>query len=339
MYKIISLILVVFAFVSCKDAPVKKSTDTSKKHETLAKSNGSHAEMLLMINDDLFDSEVGETILEYFDAEQYGLPQPESVFKLIKVAPIQANRLLKRNKSILYVTLADSVNITINKDVWARPQIVVTISAPTKKEIAAIIKKNEEVLVERFQEHDRSIMESVLRRSAPNTPPKELQALGIKEMVLTRGFKQTLERENLKIFKNKGLRTDQYLIFYIEPMREGVVSGEEIIRSRDSIGKNYIEGFRDDSYMATEMYVPPVQNIVEIGDRFAVETRGLWKTIGDFMGGPFISYTIYDDDNNQILTIEGMVYGPESKKRNVLFELETMIKSVRLKEIEISSSN
>jgi len=328
MFKYISTLLLVFALFSCSDESGNSTKNENQK--TLAKSNGSHAELLLMINDDLFDSEVGETILEHFDAEQYGLPQPESIFKLLKIAPIQANRLLKRNKSILYVALADTVTFRTSTNVWARPQLVVTITAPTKKEIADILKKNGEKLVERFQAHDRAIMEAALRRSSNKKAPKPLQELGIGEMVLTYGFKQTLERENLKIFKNKALRTDQYLIFYTEPMREGVVSGEDIVRSRDSIGKNYIEGFRDDSYMATEMYIPPTQSIVEVGDMFAVETRGLWKTVGDFMGGPFISYTIYDDLNNQIITIEGMVYGPQSKKRNVLFELETMIKSVRL---------
>ena len=72
----------------------------------------------------------------------------------------------------------------------------------------------------------------------------------------------------------------------------------------------------------------PRQKIVEIGDMFAVETRGLWKTVGDFMGGPFLSYTIYDEANDQIIVVEGMVYGPDSKKRNVLFELEVMMRSI-----------
>lgn len=330
MFKYFTFIFVFLSVLSCNQDPEDLSSKSSEKDEILARSNGSHAELLLMINDDLFESEVGETILKYFDADQYGLPRPESVFKLLKVAPIRANRLLKRNKSIVLIQLADSSGITIHKDVWARPQIVVTITAPTKKEIVKILEDNSKMLVERFQAHDQAIMEIVLRKSAPKNPPKALQELGISEVVITRGFKQTLERENLKIFKNRGIRTDQYLIFYTEPMRDGVVSGEEIVRSRDSIGKNYVEGFREGSYMATEMIVPPVQNIVEVGDMFAVETRGLWKTVGDFMGGPFISYTIYDDINNQIITVEGMIYGPDSKKRNVLFELETMIRSVRL---------
>jgi len=330
MYKYLTFVFVFFSVLSCKQDPENLTSTSSEKDEILARSNGSHAELLLMINDDLFDSEVGETVLKYFDAEQYGLPQPESVFKLLKVAPVKANRLLKRNKSILIIQLADTTSLTIHQDVWARPQIVVTITAATKEELVELLEDNNKVLVEKFQAHDQVIMENVLRKSSNKNAPKELKELGIGEVVITRGFKQTLERENLKIYKNKGLRTDQYLIFYTEPMREGVVSGEEIVRSRDSIGKNYMQGYREGSYLATETIMPPVQNIVEVGDMFAVETRGLWKTVGDFMGGPFISYTIYDDINNQIITVEGMVYGPDSKKRNVLFELETMIRSVRL---------
>ena len=35
-----------------------------------------------------------------------------------------------------------------------------------------------------------------------------------------------------------------------------------------------------------------------------------------------------DEVNDQIIVVEGMVYGPDSKKRNVLFELEVMMRSI-----------
>jgi hypothetical protein len=328
MYKYFLILLASFLILSCDETPSSGEDEPKTKSEILPRSNGSHAEMLALVSDELFSSKTGEEVLKLFASEQDGLPQPEPLFKVMRAEPQKANSLLKRNKSILLIEISDSSYVTIVKDIWARPQIVTTISAPSDEAIAALLQEHGATIVERFQEHDREKMRAVLYKSRMRKLPEAITSLGIKNMIITQGFKQTLDRENLKIFKNKALRTDQYMIMYTEPMRDGVVSGEEIIRSRDSIGKNYIEGFRENSYMATEMYIPPVQKIVEIGDMFAVETRGLWKTVGDFMGGPFLSYTIYDEVNDQIIVVEGMVYGPDSKKRNVLFELEVMMRSI-----------
>ncbi len=328
MYKYIALFLVTFLISSCEEKPTSGKDEPKSKTEILPRSNGSHAEMLALVKDELYSGATGEQVLKLFASEQDGLPQPEPLFKVMRAEPQKANSLLKRNKSILLVEQSDSSHVTIVKDIWARPQLVATVSAPTDEAIATLLKEHGPTIVERFQEHDRKKMRAVLYKSRMRKLPDAIKSLGIKSMILTEGFKQTLDRENLKIFKNKALRTDQYMIMYTEPMRDGVVSGEEIIRSRDSIGKNFVEGHRDSSYMATEMYIPPVQKIVEIGNMFAVETRGLWKTVGDFMGGPFLSYTIYDEVNDQIIVVEGMVYGPDSKKRNVLFELEVMMRSI-----------
>ena len=97
------------------------------------------------------------------------------------------------------------------------------------------------------------------------------------------------------------------------------------------IGKHYFAGTSDNSYFATETLIPPQQTTTEVDGKFAIETRGMWKTVGDFMGGPFISYTIYNDERNEILTIEGFLYGPDARKRNIILEMEGMITSVKFK--------
>ena len=86
-------------------------------------------------------------------------------------------------------------------------------------------------------------------------------------------------------------------------MSEGLVSVDEIIAHRDSIGKNYFEGTYEGSYMTTEMLIPPSIANTEISGMYALETRGLWRMEGDFMGGPFLSYSIYDEKNDRILPL------------------------------------
>jgi hypothetical protein len=46
------------------------------------------------------------------------------------------------------------------------------------------------------------------------------------------------------------------------------------------------------------------------------------------MSGPFINYTIIDSKNKRILVLEGFCYDPSKEKRDLMFELESIIKSI-----------
>jgi len=47
------------------------------------------------------------------------------------------------------------------------------------------------------------------------------------------------------------------------------------------------------------------------------------------MGGPFLSYTFKDEESGRLIVIEGFSYTPSAKKRDFVFELEAILKTVR----------
>ena len=97
---------------------------------------------------------------------------------------------------------------------------------------------------------------------------------------------------------------------------------------RDSIGNRYIRGTASNTQMITEdSYAPYLFNI-RIRGKETYETKGTWELKNDFMSGPFINYCIVDRANNRILVLEGFCYAPSKEKRDLMFELESIIKSV-----------
>jgi hypothetical protein len=46
------------------------------------------------------------------------------------------------------------------------------------------------------------------------------------------------------------------------------------------------------------------------------------------MLGSFINYCIIDRTNKRVLVLEGFCYAPSKEKRDLMFELESIIKSV-----------
>ncbi len=312
--------------ISCNN---QETNSAQKKY--LPPSSGTHAEMMLVVENALWKSQTGKALIESLGQPQYGLPQSEGIFSLNRIAPADFQGLLKRTKSLIFIERGDSVIIESKRDVWASPQLVTTITAPTEREILEILKTNESKLIEAYHKSDLNAVRIRMKKFTYKQIPSNLGDFDIEQMDLQKGFNQTLNKPDIKIFRQETKKTTQFLVFSTRPIKDDVLPGQDIVAARDSIGKRYFEGSADSSYFATEMLFPPQQVTSEVDNKFAIETRGMWKTIGDFMGGPFISYTIFNDEKNEILTIEGFIFGPDAKKRNVLLEMEAMITSIKFK--------
>ena len=107
-------------------------------------------------------------------------------------------------------------------------------------------------------------------------------------------------------------------------------SRNKIIKIRDSIGQAFVPGRNKNSYMITEEAYKPYLNRVLVNGLKAIETRGTWEVKNDFMAGPFLNYIIQDTLNQRNIVLEGFVFSPSSKKREQVFELEAIFKSLKI---------
>ena len=105
-------------------------------------------------------------------------------------------------------------------------------------------------------------------------------------------------------------------------------TSKDIFILRDSISKTNIPGPTEDSYMRTDFSYKPNTQEVYFGKTKTMESRGLWDVKGQFMAGPFINYYI-DLGNNNTVMIDGFVYSPGTNKREYIFELEAIIRSIK----------
>src|SRR5690606_42151373 len=103
---------------------------------------------------------------------------------------------------------------------------------------------------------------------------------------------------------------------------------EDIVRMRASIGQKYVPGPNENTYMITEKAFAPHLFPVQIGGKKAVEVRGMCEIHGYPMAGPFLCYIINDKENNRKMVIEGFTFAPSTGKRDYMFELEAILKTV-----------
>jgi len=93
---------------------------------------------------------------------------------------------------------------------------------------------------------------------------------------------------------------------------------------RDSVMRVNIKGETDKMYMTT---AKDGLRFLDMGQGQTL-TRGLWEMKDDSMGGPFVERTVFLGDRT--LVAEAFVYAPESKKRNLIRELEAVLNSIKI---------
>ncbi|WKX77971.1 DUF4837 family protein [Zobellia laminariae] len=82
--------------------------------------------------------------------------------------------------------------------------------------------------------------------------------------------------------------------------------------------------------MHTEPAFAPYVYPVEIAGLKGVEVRGLWDIKNYPMAGPFLTYILNDKERNRKLVLEGFVFAPATQKRDDLFQLEAIMKTLQL---------
>lgn len=103
---------------------------------------------------------------------------------------------------------------------------------------------------------------------------------------------------------------------------------EDIVKMRDSIGEKYVPGPYENTFMMTEKAFAPYIFPAEIGGKKGVEVRGIWEINGYPMAGPFLTYIINDEENKRKMVLEGFTFAPSAEKRDYMFELEAILKTV-----------
>lgn len=313
------LLLLLVALTSC-----------SKSDKiTLVDSTGRINNVLIVMNNEDWDGRVGDSLRQIIAQPLPGLPQEEFPFTVNQVDPITFNSLFKRNRNILFIGVDTLKHFYSNTNLYAYPQLTLTILGRDKNELIENMMSHSEEIIGTFKENDLKLYQSKVTKEAHS--PEEINTfnnMGL-SFRIPKGYRMVEDTGEFLWYRNTITRGLLNLIAYEIPVADlDAVDEETMIRYRDSIGKKYIPGQFDSTYLTTEKTEPPLVRQVNLGGKPALESRGLWYVENDYMGGPFLSYTFKDEETGRLLVIEGFSYTPSAKKRDFVFELEAILKTV-----------
>ncbi len=313
------------------------SSCNKKNENTKPRSIGKTSEILVVVKSEKqWDNDIGKVIRETFGKDQYGLPQSEPLFSLSHVQRKSFSDLFKKHHNLFIVEIDPNVEkarIETSENLWSEPQRIYKVIAASSKDFVEIVLKNQNKFINAFDHSDRERIMNVFR-PVQNTEAviKIHKSTGIK-IVIPKDFYLAKDLDGFKWIRKEGIDLSQAIIIISEDYHDTAQFSMESIMSRTNRAlKKNVPGAVFESYMTTDNeFVPPVKTIVEdFPTGFAVKITGMWKVENDFMGGPFKSYTIYNEKTGKIITFFGYVYKPNMKKRDILKQVEALIYSVEI---------
>jgi len=315
------LALVVSAiFTSCSGGP-----------QLMPNISGKAGEVVIAINKGEWESDPGIAIRSALAIEHPFLPQSEPLFNLVNIPENAFTSIFQTHRNLIILKIIPELKeskIVIQENVWAAPQIVVTVSAPTSQEAAAVINKECDRLTNALLQAERN-------RNIQNAKKYEEKAL---RAIVTpifggspffpKGYNLRKETEDFIWISYETNKTNQGILVYRYPYKDSTdFLLENLIIKRNDILQKNVPGELENTYMTTNMLAEPGLRWVRYNKRDFIELRGLWEVQNDFMGGPFVDHIFLDKEKKNIIVLEAFVYAPSYDKRNYLRQVESIIYS------------
>ena len=314
-------------FISCEE---------KQKKTYLPESIGAINSLAVVMDNELWEGKVGDQVRQHFAAPVLGLTWEEPLFNINQMPAKVFSGSILQTRSVLFVA-KDTLSLAhIKNNVYATPQKIGVIKGTTDEEIIDNLNAKADEIIEAFksveiQESQKRFLKSLSKEGALK------EKLGV-TLSLPSIYKVGKQENNFIWIDRQIQKGSMNIIAYDIPndyFKSDSTFVKDIVAMRDSIGKQYIPGPDVPgkvTHMMTEKAFAPYVFPVEVAGRKAAEVRGIWEINGYPMAGPFLTYIINDDQNNRKVVVEGFVFAPATEKRDNMFQLEAILKTIKFED-------
>ena len=328
-HKIIGLLFLIIAMGSCK-------VDNSNLMPNVT---GKAGEVVIVIENNFWDGPSGIAFVTQLAGEVSALPQGEPMFDLVNIPRAAFTDIFQTHRNLIITSVSPKhkeTKVLVRSDVYARPQIVITIEAPNSTELAKVIEERGDGIRDRLLDQERQRIIDNYRKYEDPEISARLRKYHNLSLTLPRGYNYDMDTANFIWIAHETNELSQGIFVYDYNYTDtSSFNKENLISKRDELLSKFVMGPVEGTYMTTEKELPVAYREFKLNDRYTTEISGLWKLDGPaFMGGPFISLSTVDTFRNRIITVEGFVFAPKQDKRNYLRQVEAILYTLKIVEPE-----
>jgi len=319
---------------------------------------GGVSEVLVVIDSSKVAGPVGEALKSTLGRYIQTIPRPEPIYDL-QFRTIQTNEDVKQHqmhKNLVLVShlddssnvgkyvnslLGDEIKAKIRngeqfifslKDRWYRDQWIMIVVARNEAELPGVIRDHEEPILQSLFNAELPRHEFDLYRRAERVALSD-------SLFYAKNFTFRIQHDY-----HMGVDTTDFMTFrrYLEDNDRWIwfhwidnvtsldhVNPTWINTKRDSLTQIYFRGTREDAYVTTDYRRALESKLINLNGRRTYELRGIWVMSDQSMGGPFVSYVIYDEPQKRLYFMEYGQFSPKYKQRRFVYQFDVMARTFR----------
>ena len=317
MKRFFTFALLALSLLGCKSTPALLPTVSGKA-----------GEVLVVIEKNDWDSQLGESVRGVLADEYPFLPVQEARYSVSNVSHGGFIEVFQVHRNIVFFDInpqAASTGVKFIKDKWATPQCLVLVSAHTAEMADSLFRDKAELIIETIEQAERErVITNTRKYENKSVYPAVSKVFGGSVHVPS-GYKLAKITDDFAWIQDKKQYTTQGIFVYRYPVGKDDFTMENLVKNRNRMLKANVPGMFEGTYMVTGTYWTPQTRYLKYKGRDFAETHGMWEVEGDFMGGPFVSHAFYSPDGKYIVVAEAWVYAPKFDKRQYLRQTESLL--------------
>lgn len=341
-------IIVVIIAISCQSY---EPGNGSKAHLPVAR--GEANAILAVMDTNQWNGPLGEALRDIFSEYVPGLPQDEPYFKLRNINPLKMNSILKTGKSMIFVSTMDNrgpqsramekyfTESSVEKikqdtalyrmrqtNQFAKGQEILHLFGQTEQQLIAHLRRDKDLLRNHFLtiENER-IAKGIFKVREKEIEERLRQDHGF-DLQVPYGFDLAKNQRDFVWLRFLDAEYEKNVFVHYRPF-DSQKPFEDVMEFREEVTSSFMRDIqKPEIYMTLQ---PENRQIREVNfkEKYAKETRGLWKLSDISGGGPFVSYLFVDKSQNRLYYIEGYTYAPSKDKREFMQEVEVILNTFR----------
>lgn len=321
---IVFMLISVFGIQSCK-----RGSTTGFKTDSF--SNGKAGELILITDDQFFTDTLKNQVMNVLTQPQPAINQIEPMFDILNFSDQEFKGTFQRHRNIVHFDINpdySSNRITIEKNVWASPQIYVHIKGTNADTCVKMFLDQQKEFIPVLYDNDLKRLQTFYQNNKNAGIEAKIKEKFGYSISVPQHYFVAREEPNFIWLRFKTAKNDRFVMIYKTPLKD--LSKENLIKNRNEITKKYIPGAIKGAYpIIAENDGFPLYAPYTLGTKEGFELRGMWESVKDHMGGSFYSFSFLDPSGENCITIDGFVYAPQEQKRDYIREVEAIVKSLK----------
>lgn len=308
-----------------------------EKKMALASSKGLPSELLLVVDKEVWDSDLQDSINGIVKAQVPGLMQVEELFRVTRIF----SKGYAATHTTFHTKLFIKVDKTLDKPMmgtrrneYAKPQLELVVAAPSLDVLREYLMLNSERIKEILVESQIEKRVELLRKKYSKKVDDDLKEVLGMSVRAPENMRATKKGERFLWGGTNLLAKDLNLVVYTYDWHgEDLLDTDRYVEKRDSVMKHNIPGSNEGQWMQTVREREHKRPLVEcaereINGRKVMEARGLWEMRNGALGGPFVSISRVDTAARRVIVGEGFVYSPSTDKRDLVRQMEAVLRTL-----------